>query len=1138
MKSALQFVTSMVALGGLLGSVASHATDLAELPLKASVLAKPNVIWGMDDSGSMDWEFLLNTPSGVAYWDGTTAWDSGTNAPRTSSGAAGYAQLSYLFPMGVNIGGQLYTTSSNNGRAAPPIAQMAWMRSWRFNPIYYNPAVTYKPWSPAYAHGATRTYANASTTAAPGHPQIAAPDTPPTIDLTKAWDSSVTNFADNNYAFRVYGGMTLPAGTSVVASTTYSGVCDGGTRRTLTATTTVAAGESCIARIPYFPATYWHPTVCPSTDKTCVPAPDCTISAAPDSDCVASPDGSGKLRRYEIKAAVTSYPTGRTYTAELQNFANWFTYHRKRKLMLAGSMGAVLENITGLRMDVVPFNSLGTVTMDDADSTDITQNRFAVAGRFYTNAMVGVGTPTLATLKHIGTQVDTDANVVKYACQKNNAFIVTDGFANDKGVTAPAYTPSKYGGDGAPYQTTEDGTLAALALAYYNNRLRETTSPLPAGLVPTSSATDAWADKNPDLHLNVYAISLGLSGSLWTKGANAWTSPPTWTTPVNDSISMLDDLWHATVNGRGRMYLATSPTETFQSITDGLNEILNDTNAQSSVAVSTVNLQSGDGLAYMASYNAAGWSGNVTANPINTSTAEISDTPTWDAGALLLARDPTTRVIASYNGTAGVAFTEAAVGSLVNPSSTWGTTADVMAYLRGNRTLEGTTFRSRTSLLGAVINAEPVISRDEKVLYVASGEGMLHAFEADKASTDKGKELWAFVPRAVLGDIGQTTARSYAFKTQLDGTPVVGKVSSTGTKLLVGGMGAAGRAYYALDVTAPRSNTEANASTWVKWQFPLPSDTTNVAKIGQTVGKPVIVRLASGDYRVLVTSGYNSTADGKGRLFVLDPADGTVLKEFTTADGSLTNEAGLTHVSAYAEDDGSTRYVYGGDLLGNLWRFDLDAASGSAPHKVAALTNSSGVAQPVTAAPELVSIGTQRVVLVGTGKLLDVTDWGTNATNTFYAIADGATLATPRSTLVQQTYVRSTDTLTASAVDWGTQRGWFVDLPTKEHANTRPAIAYGGVAFVTNIAGANDCSASSYLYVIDVEKGDKVAGATSVSEVLFDKANSTGITAVVTATGDLRGMVRSYDGERKQPALPGKDIINPSKNSWREVRQR
>ena len=396
--------------------------------------------------------------------------------------------------------------------------------------------------------------------------------------------------------------------------------------------------------------------------------------------------------------------------------------------------------------------------------------------------------------------------------------------------------------------------------------------------------------------------------------------------------------------------------------------------------MSTVNLQSGDGLAYMASYNAAGWSGNVTANPINTSTAEISDTPTWDAGALLLARDPTTRVIASYNGTAGVAFTEAAVGSLVNPSSTWGTTADVMAYLRGNRTLEGTTFRSRTSLLGAVINAEPVISRDEKVLYVASGEGMLHAFEADKTSTDKGKELWAFVPRAVLGDIGQTTARSYAFKTQLDGTPVVGKVSSTGTKLLVGGMGAAGRAYYALDVTAPRSNTEANASTWVKWQFPLPSDTTNVAKIGQTVGKPVIVRLASGDYRVLVTSGYNSTADGKGRLFVLDPADGTVLKEFTTADGSLTNEAGLTHVSAYAEDDGSTRYVYGGDLLGNLWRFDLDAASGSAPHKVAALTNSSGVAQPVTAAPELVSIGTQRVVLVGTGKLLDVTDWGTNAT--------------------------------------------------------------------------------------------------------------------------------------------------------------
>ncbi|MFY9510799.1 MAG: PilC/PilY family type IV pilus protein [Rubrivivax sp.] len=1137
MKAAVQFLTSIAVLGGLLGSVASHATDIAELPLKASVLAKPNVVWGMDDSGSMDWEVSLDTPSGVAYWNGSTLWNSSTGKPLKSS--ADYSPMGYLFPLGTATGGAVYATNNTNGRGAPPIAQMAGLRAAYYNGAYYNTHVTYKPWSPAYVNSSLKTYSNASTTAAKSHPEVSSP---PTLNLTVDWDSTNANFADDNYGFRVLGGMTLPVGTSVIASSTSSGICSGSTRRTLTAATTVGGTSSCIARIPYYPATFWHPTVCPSNATGCVAAPDCTVdSSSPTSSCVWAPGSTSvKLRKYEIKSTVSSYPSGRTYANEIQNFANWFSYQRKRKLQLAGSMGGVLENITGLRMGVVPFNNHTTITMEDADSTDNTKNRFAVAGRFYLNAMTSNGTPTLATLKHIGTQLDADSNLIKYACQKNSAFIVTDGFANDKGITAPSYDNTKFSSNAAPYQTTESGTLSDLALSYYINRLRGTTSTagtLAAGLVPISSATDAWADKNPNLHLNIYAISLGLTGSIWNSGANAWNSPPTWPTAVNDDVTMIDDLWHATVNGRGKMYLATTPSETFASIAAGLNDILNDNNAQSSVAVSTVNLTAGDGLAYLGHYNAAGWSGDVTANPISAATGAITETPTWRAAGILTARSYSTRVIASHNGTAGVAFTETAVGSLVNASNAWGTTSEVMAYLRGDRSLEGTTFRTRTSLLGAVINAEPVISRADSVVYVASGEGMLHAFDITPGA-DAGKELWAFVPRAVLPDIGQTTARSYAFKTQLDGTPVVASIGSS-SKLLVAGMGAAGRNYYALDVSAPRTNTESNAAAWVKWQFPGASDTTNQAKVGQTLGRPVIVN-TSGGYRVLVTSGYNSTLDGKGRLFVLDPADGSVLKEFITADGSTSAEAGLAHVSAYAEDDGTTRYVYGGDLLGNLWRFDLSAASGSAATKVAVLQDSTGKAQPVTAAPELVAIGTQRVVLIGTGRILDVTDWGTTSSkpgHTFYAIADGTLLSPARSNLVQQTYTRTGDVLTTSPVNWSTQRGWFMDLPSTEHANTRPTIAYGGVAFVTNVAGANDCSASSYLYVIDVATGGKTSGNTYASQLLWSNSNSTGVTAVVTSKGDLRGMVRSYDGERKEPTINDGKKVDPSKNAWREVRQ-
>ncbi len=60
MKVAIQLITSAVALTTLLGGVASAATSIAELPLKASVLAKPNVIFAMDESGSMDAEVMID----------------------------------------------------------------------------------------------------------------------------------------------------------------------------------------------------------------------------------------------------------------------------------------------------------------------------------------------------------------------------------------------------------------------------------------------------------------------------------------------------------------------------------------------------------------------------------------------------------------------------------------------------------------------------------------------------------------------------------------------------------------------------------------------------------------------------------------------------------------------------------------------------------------------------------------------------------------------------------------------------------------------------------------------------------------------------------------------------------------------
>jgi type IV pilus assembly protein PilY1 len=118
MKLVFQPFVSALALASLLAGAASHATNLAELPLKISVLAKPNVIFGMDDSGSMDWEVLLDTTNGTMWWNGSSAWDSTAGKPVFSNSS--FIEYGFLFPVGTATGGQVQTYNGIYGRALPP----------------------------------------------------------------------------------------------------------------------------------------------------------------------------------------------------------------------------------------------------------------------------------------------------------------------------------------------------------------------------------------------------------------------------------------------------------------------------------------------------------------------------------------------------------------------------------------------------------------------------------------------------------------------------------------------------------------------------------------------------------------------------------------------------------------------------------------------------------------------------------------------------------------------------------------------------------------------------------------------------------------------------------------------------------
>ncbi|HOM14768.1 MAG TPA: PilC/PilY family type IV pilus protein, partial [Rubrivivax sp.] len=800
---------------------------------------------------------------------------------------------------------------------------------------------------------------------------------------------------------------------------------------------------------------------------------------------------------------------------------------------------------------VVPLNNNSSFSgpMLDADDKTASKNHYAAAGQFYLNAMTPKSTPTRGTIKYIGDQfniknADPTKDIVQYACQRNSMFVVTDGFANDGAPTVPSYNAATYG-PAAPYQTTASGSMADQALAYFTNRLR---TDLAAGRVPQGNPLRQNPDLNTNLHITTYGITLGARGTLFPAAldpfaVDVFATPPTWPTPVADDPTMIDDLWHATVNGRGKMYLASDVDRMRYSIQSAFSDIQDQEGAQGGIAVSAVNLDRGDSQAYLGSYNPAGWAGDLAANPIDKATGQVNmavASQKWSAAALLAARAWGTRLVFSSSGSSGVDFSAANVGSAVNAAPASFSDAQVVDYLRGARSGEGSTFRTRTSLIGAVINAEPVLARDEKMVYLASGEGMLHAFD-----TVTGNEEWAYAPPDVLAGMGASAVRGWVFQTLLDATPVYGKLSG-GSKMLIGGLGAAGRSYYALDVSSPKNLSATAAAAQFKWVFPAAGDATNRALMGYTVGKPVIVKTTPTTDRILVTSGYDNgqaIGDGKGRLWVLDTS-GNVIKSFvTSASASAGDEAGLAHVSAFKEADGTVRYAYGGDLKGNLWRFDLQKAGSTdiAADLVAVLKDGSGNPQPVTAAPELTAVGGKRVILIGTGRLLDIGDFGSSKTQSFYAIADDAAaapLTNARSSLVKQVYTRGgSPELSANTVNWATGRGFYFDLPAGEQANTDPIVTYGAVTFVTNKNGGADCSQQSYLYLVDIKSGTAVPGSTFVADTISTNATSSRVITLRVVNGKIVGTTHKSDNTVYQKTLPLGVNIDPSKNAWRELRR-
>ena len=745
-------------------------------------------------------------------------------------------------------------------------------------------------------------------------------------------------------------------------------------------------------------------------------------------------------------------------------------------------------------------------------------------------------------------------------------------------------------------------TLADVAAYYYRTDLR------------TPALSNCRGDKNvctnnvPGVgtepkfqHMTTYTLGLGANGKLryqenYEQAASGdfhdiSSGVRNWPDPIYfDGAERIDDLWHAAVNGGGKYFSAQNPEALAQALSSALSAIQAATGASAAAATSSQEPVANDNSIFISRYRSVFWDGELEARSINLTDGTVNTSVLWSAQNLLdqrVAGINDNRKLITYSDSSADHLKDFTWDLLSTTERAYFTGKEQINYLRGRRDHEDRAenterlYRRREHVLGPLINAQPLVVgppaftymdenyglfRDEQqktrksMVYAAANDGMLHAFNAAS-----GREEWAFIPSAVLPQLSRQADKNYAdnFRYLLDGSPVAADICpnaptascrrSEWRTILIGGMAGGGRQYYALDITNPDVPQAL-------WQFGVQQD----PDLGYSYGKPLVSKRRDGRWVVILTSGYNNInpGDGKGYLYVIDAVSGSLLIKIGTGAGSASNPSGLAQINAWVESslDNTASRFYGGDLLGNVWRFDSDDVlppAGRDAFLLATLSNSSG-AQPITTRPELSEMHSgsisMPVVTIATGKYLGLSDLSDTSVQSIYSFKDALTATglgdlRSNSAMVQQTLQESSDgstrTISQQAVDWLLNAGWYIDLSTSstatgERITIDPEQQLGILNFVSNIPDSNACTASgrSWIYALDYRNGSYLPLASEHvvgKKIAFDSLVA-GARSVkwkdrtLSLLTDEAGNLLSVQG---QPASAG--AVAVKRVSWREL---
>ena len=414
------------------------------------------------------------------------------------------------------------------------------------------------------------------------------------------------------------------------------------------------------------------------------------------------------------------------------------------------------------------------------------------------------------------------------------------------------------------------------------------------------------------------------------------------------------------------------------------------------------------------------------------------------------------------------------------------------------------------------------------VVYVGANDGMLHGFDEDT-----GAEVIAYVPTSTYKNLYELSSEDYDHRYFVDGGPNVidaffddmddpdSVANGLWRSVLVAGVAGGGQSVYALDVTDPTIFDEANAASIALWEF----DDSDDADLGYTYGRPQIAKMSDGTWAAVFGNGYNNTeADGNASLtghaalFIVDIETGDLIKKIDTMSGDVATPNGLaTPLLIDADADSIVDYIYAGDLLGNMWKFDVsnpltatwDVAysSGGTPDPLF----TTAADQPITSQPQATFHPDNFpgfMIFFGTGEYLEINDNDPigEATQAFYSIWDkneSGLTSFNSSNLLTQTitdqYTESFDTdedgvddtdyllrdVSDNAIDWGSHMGWKIDLmPTNiegsanagnfgERQVSNAIVRSGRVIFTTLIPSQVECEfgGTSFLMELDFRSG-------------------------------------------------------------------